>query len=621
MSQASVRLRPLWAGLLVGGLACASAISGNTPARADTATARSCAEVVLPVADNDTTYGLHTWVNQREIDGAPVASPVLLEMDNYVLPDNGCPQEFPTNLAAAHALSPEIQDRFTFVHVNLRGTGSSEGLMDLIGPGSQADVAQIVEWARTQPWSNGDIVVLGWSGTGVAAHHAVGLPGVRAAVLYTSCMEIYRCARPGGVYNGLVEVFKTFVTLSHASGVEARFRMGLAANPTPAEQLAATEAEIMRVRTHDVLDSFYEQRSSLARVASTTIPVLYTVDPYDVLSSPYDAFQATAGARLVTGIGHTSTGRGEGSRHVELVRGVVDRFVREHGLGQKQPGRPDAPVQLTTTLGSFDSWSAGQALVRPESTWPLRGTSWTRLYLDGTPSGSATSLNDGSLSSRAGSDRADEAVVLGGPDRSVDLRIVSSRAGNAATDLRDDEHTALTYTTPVLERDVEISGPVTLNLRAISSLPDLDWSVRLTDVAPDGRSEWITDGRLRASFRALDEQRTTRNSRGDVVRPYHDFTAAVPVTPGEATDYLIELWPMSNVFRNGHRIRLDILPFASSGPDVTGPGTFGTVSVLHDGSSLLLPLIPARCQTSTPLVSGVEPVDCARTWTEAMPAG
>ena len=97
----------------------------------------------------------------------------------------------------------------------------------------------------------------------------------------------------------------------------------------------------------------------------------------------------------------------------------------------------------------------------------------------------------------------------------------------------------MVYTTPVLERDLEVTGPVTLSLYAATSAVDTDFTAKLVDVQPDGYACNLTDGILRGRY---------RKSRA----------AAELLTPGEVYEYSIDLWATSNVFKAGHRIRVEI---------------------------------------------------------------
>jgi uncharacterized protein len=143
----------------------------------------------------------------------------------------------------------------------------------------------------------------------------------------------------------------------------------------------------------------------------------------------------------------------------------------------------------------------------------------------------------------------------------------------------------LTYTTPPLERDTEVTGPVSVHLWACSSAPDTDFVARLIDVHPDGRAFNLTDGIIRARYRqGLPE------SLLEPDRPYL---------------FTIDLWATSNVFKMGHRIRLQItssnFPRWDRNPN-TGHA-FGRddqlcpadQTILHDRehpSHVLLPLVP-----------------------------
>jgi len=91
-----------------------------------------------------------------------------------------------------------------------------------------------------------------------------------------------------------------------------------------------------------------------------------------------------------------------------------------------------------------------------------------------------------------------------------------------------------------LGKDTEVTGPITVKLYAASSARDTDFIVRLIDVYPDGTAYNLTEGVIRARF------------RGSV------WEKPKPLTPGEVYEYNIELFPTSNVFKKGHRIRVHV---------------------------------------------------------------
>ena len=99
----------------------------------------------------------------------------------------------------------------------------------------------------------------------------------------------------------------------------------------------------------------------------------------------------------------------------------------------------------------------------------------------------------------------------------------------------------LVYASAPLECDIEVTGPITCHLWAITSVTDTDFVARLVDVAPDGRSLNLADGIVRARYRGF--------AYGE---------APSPIEPGRPYAYAIDLWATSNVFKAGHRIGLHV---------------------------------------------------------------
>jgi hypothetical protein len=97
----------------------------------------------------------------------------------------------------------------------------------------------------------------------------------------------------------------------------------------------------------------------------------------------------------------------------------------------------------------------------------------------------------------------------------------------------------LVFTTPVLDEYVEITGQVVVRLWASSSAVDTDFTAKLCDVYPDGRSMLVCDGIVRARHR-----NTSRSA---------EF-----LTPGQIYEFEIDLWETCIAFNAGHRIRVDL---------------------------------------------------------------
>jgi len=237
---------------------------------------------------------------------------------------------------------------------------------------------------------------------------------------------------------------------------------------------------------------------------------------------------------------------------------------------------------------------------RQESEWPLAHTHFMDFFLhsDGTAaSGGGQLLGEAPGNQPADHfsyDPDDPVPTLGGnhsicwPDAydtiqpgPFDQRSVETRAD------------VLTYTSPPLDRDTEVTGPVVVRLFAATDGPDTDWTAKLVDVHPDGRAINLTEGVIRARFRK------------SIYEPPE------LLEPGAVYEYTIKLQPTSNVFLKGHRIRLDIsssnFPLWDRNPN-TGHAhgldaelRVARQTILHDSrhpSRVVLPFIPpAGCNT------------------------
>jgi uncharacterized protein len=102
--------------------------------------------------------------------------------------------------------------------------------------------------------------------------------------------------------------------------------------------------------------------------------------------------------------------------------------------------------------------------------------------------------------------------------------------------VRDD---VLVYSSPVLDRPVEVTGPIELCLFVASSARDTDFTGKLVDVYPDGRAIILTEGILRARYR-------------------NSLTEPELLEPEAIYELRLNLWATANVFLPGHRIRLEV---------------------------------------------------------------
>jgi putative CocE/NonD family hydrolase len=230
---------------------------------------------------------------------------------------------------------------------------------------------------------------------------------------------------------------------------------------------------------------------------------------------------------------------------------------------------------------------------RDEDEWPLSRARETRYFLHSS-TGANSLRGDGSLSTNAPQpnersdqyvyDPANPAPTTGGPLCCDSQHLQPGPQDQRPVEGRDD---VLVYSTPPFDSDTEVTGNVTLDLYVKSSSVDTDFTGKLVDVGPNGFAQNLTEGILRARYRNSQEKPELMN-------------------PGEI-DYLkIDLWSTSNVFRAGHRLRLEIS--SSNFPRFdrnlnTGTtaasstvGVSATNTVLHDAdhpSALVLPIVAA----------------------------
>jgi putative CocE/NonD family hydrolase len=229
---------------------------------------------------------------------------------------------------------------------------------------------------------------------------------------------------------------------------------------------------------------------------------------------------------------------------------------------------------LKNKRDSFDSapikvFVMGENAWRDEVEWPLARTEYQSYYLNQTDRG-------GSLMSLPGL-HSESAFVYDplNPVPSNGGASIGPSAGMSeqSEELRSD---VVRYHTPALEADMEITGPLKLILYVSTNAVNTDFTAKLVDVFPDGRSYNISDGIVRQNF-----------------------------TPGKPTKIEIELRPTSILISQGHQLRLDVsssnYPRFDRNPNTgefipTATTTHTAQQTIYHGaaypSELILPVIP-----------------------------
>ncbi len=223
--------------------------------------------------------------------------------------------------------------------------------------------------------------------------------------------------------------------------------------------------------------------------------------------------------------------------------------------------------------------------------WPLARAQWTPFYLHS--GGRANSrFGDGFLSTTKPENELTDTYRYD-PAHPVPFITdpTSSQIGGpddyAAIERRDD---VLVYVTEPLTEEVEVTGPIGVDLYASSSAPDTDFMAKLVDVWPSGFAQRLCDGMVRARFRE------------GMKRP-------ALIKPGKVYYYTIDCWNTSQVFKAGHRIGLEIASSAFPKYDrnlntgaplgVTTKMAVSEQRIHHDEehpSAVVLPVIPMNLE-------------------------
>lgn len=196
-----------------------------------------------------------------------------------------------------------------------------------------------------------------------------------------------------------------------------------------------------------------------------------------------------------------------------------------------------------TDMPKVRYYTMGRNVWRSADVWPIPGTVYTKYYFHG--DGHANSRNgDGWLSTEEPVDETPDTFIYDpgnpvpsvGGQRGTSYGTPAGAIDQAPVEIRND---VLVYTTPKLENDIEVTGPISVTLYVSSSAKDTDFTAKLVDVYPDGTAYNIQQGILRARYR-------------------EGFTKKIWMEKGGVYMLRIDLDATSNSFKSGHRIRVQV---------------------------------------------------------------
>lgn len=432
------------------------------------------------------------------------------------------------------------------VIVDARGTGASggqlPGVMGVGGPGEGQDIRDVIEWIAVQPWCDGNVGMIGISYLAAvqilaAAHRP---PHLRAIFPEGGHYDGYRHVYHGGILwqmpraamrgrggdSGLAVLHPESMTLRRVG--EAEFRRMIAEHladpdfryhPNYHQLLKYPELDPIWLdyMLNNLDGEFWHGEGTLEeRLAKIDIPVHLGVQlgrGWQLDETIHTFLGLKSVKQLAIRPGPPMQERPFNEFHDEIVR-WYDHWLKGNDTGMLDQPPIQIQVQGTTETRYYDQW-------------PIPGTEWTKLFLR---PGERLSL----APERLGADDAPPDGYYQAPQR------VTNQVGRVV------------YQTLPLEQDVELIGPAALYLWASIDTKDTNWIVSLSDVARDGSASVITTGWLKASHRALDE------SRSEPWSPHHPHDAAIPVEPGQITQYAIRIYPIAHRLAAGHCLRLEI---------------------------------------------------------------
>jgi predicted acyl esterase len=489
-----------------------------------------------------------------------------------------------------------VPDGYACVRIDSRGAGRSPGYLDVWSPRETQDLYQCIAWAGTQRWSSGKVGLNGISYYAMNQWQVAALrpPHLAALCIWEGASDYYReVCRHGGILCDFLSSWYPRQVASVQHGVGTRGAKSavtgelVAGPPTlSADELAKHRADIPgEARRRRLLDDYYAART--AAFEKIEAPFLSAANWGGMGLHPRGNFEGflRAGSKQKwlevhgdTHFTHFYSSYGEA-----LQKRFFGHFLKGEDTGWDR--QPRVSLNIRHPGEKF--------VLRAEREWPLARTQWTKYF-----------LNPHRLA--LGTDAQDEFL-----------------AGAAALSY-DTTGDGLTFRTPPMKRDIEITGPVTAKLWVSSETTDADLFLVLRVFDSAGKEVVFVGsndprvpvglGWLRASHRKLDPRRSLP------YRPWHAHDEEWPLTPGEPVELDIEIWPTSIVVPSGYHIALTVCgrdyeydgtdaglanapypmkgvgPFTHADRDDRPAGIFACRNTLHFGAGkapyLLLPVIP-----------------------------
>jgi uncharacterized protein len=540
------------------------------------------------------------------------------------------------NYFAAHGYAVVVQ--------NTRGRYLSEGVWHMLtddGP----DGVDTCAWIAEQSWSNGRVGMFGTSYSG-GTQHAVALEGAPQLQTVIPVDAVSNTGYHGMRYGGAFELrFWNWIMTcgnnptwqgrrdSFSAGLQQMsqdrrhylLNLPLRRGTTPLKHAPEYEDWLVSAMEHGANDEFWAQNNIRDNAKSyKDVPVYLVGGWYDSWAGNttrnYVELSKAIRGPVYLIMGPWTHGNNADCKHGQVTFGRdaaiadplawrrewFDHWLRgvDNSVGNADPFT--SPVRIFV-MGTGDGRKTPEGLLnhggfwRNEQEWPLARTRCTDYFVRAGGGLTVEPPAETESSTSFEFDPRNPVPSVGGNVSSADGILIQG-----AWDQRGGEHIwnwatpiplsarndVLVFQTEPLEQDIEVTGEIEVKLWASSSAVDTDFTAKFIDVYPAsadypaGFELNLEDGIIRARFRdSLTEEKL--------------------MEPGVAYEFTIVLYPTSNVFKRGHRIRVDIsssnFPRFDVNPNTGEPlnqhrrTMIATNTVFHDRerpSRIVLPVIP-----------------------------
>jgi len=414
---------------------------------------------------------------------------------------------------------------YVFVSQDTRGRFDSEGENQPFLP-DQEDGYDTVEWVAEQPWNDGRVCMIGGSALGITSYQAA-----ITAPPHLKC--VLSVVAPANLQ-------------SQAILWGGELRKDLAFGWTVGTGYPVETLSLMT--DHPLYDDFAKKYDLEYNAGNVHIPMMHVGGWFDIFTrgtiAAFHSLQENGGKgarghqRLIMGpwthAGMIKAKQGELEfPENSTITPMINSILRWTSRCVDRKLKPvDKPVQYYL-MGDTNVTDQRWNVWKKSKTWPPAGVENETWSL--TPTGGiSTETPDETKTFTYTFDPSDPVPTAGGGNLTIGT--------HGSVDQRDveDRPDVLLFDSPVLESPFAIAGPVYADLSVSTTGCDTDFTAKLTDVYPDGRSMLIADGIARVQFRDADK---------DVI---------TPAVPGEKMRISVYVGDTAYVFNEGHKMRIAV---------------------------------------------------------------